>query len=111
MAVNEYGTKTVLSRRTFVGGAMLAGTAIALFGLGGCAPRDTASTGSGASFTPGTYTGEADGKFDTIVVETEFSENAIESVKVVQHRDTTRIAEPAVQMMPERIVARPGSRR
>lgn len=108
MAVNEYGTKTVLSRRTFVGGAMLAGTAIALFGLGGCAPRDTASTGSGASFTPGTYTGEADGKFDTIVVETEFSENAIESVKVVQHRDTTRIAEPAVQMMPERIVAAQG---
>lgn len=108
MAVNEYGTKTVLSRHTFVGGAMLAGTAIALFGLGGCAPRDTASTGSGASFTPGTYTGEADGKFDTIVVETEFSENAIESVKVVQHRDTTRIAEPAVQMMPERIVAAQG---
>lgn len=108
MAVNEYGAKTVLSRRTFVGGAMLAGTAIALFGLGGCAPRGTASTGSAASFTPGTYTGEADGKFDTIVVETEFSENAIESVKVVQHRDTTRIAEPAVQMMPERIVAAQG---
>ena len=41
-------------------------------------------------------------------METEFSENAIESVKVVQHRDTTRIAEPAVQMMPERIVAAQG---
>ena len=56
MAVNEYGAKTVLSRRTFVGGAMLAGTAIALFGLGGCAPRGTASTGSAASFTPGDLT-------------------------------------------------------
>lgn len=52
MAVNEYGAKTVLSRRTFVGGAMLAGTAIALFGLGGCAPEGHGVYGFGRELHP-----------------------------------------------------------
>lgn len=105
---NEIGSKALVSRRCFIGASVFAGASIALFGLGGCAPQPTAATGKAAAFTPGTYTGTADGKFDTITVEADFSEGAIEAVRVVEHRDTARIAAPAVEMMPERIVAAQG---
>lgn len=103
----KYGNGALVSRRSFIGATVYAGCAVALFGLGGCAPKVPAA-GRGATYEPGTYTGEADGKFDTIAVEADFSEHAIEAVRVVSHRDTARIAEPAVQMMPERIVATQG---
>ena len=63
---------------------------------------------AGGAYRPGTYRAAADGKFDSITVETEFSDNAISSVRVIEHRDTARIADAAVQLMPERIVSAQG---
>lgn len=94
-----------ISRRTFLGATALAGVQVAVFGLAGCAPK---APGAERSFRAGTYTGEAEGKFDKIVVEADFSATAIEAVRVVQSADTERIAAPAIERIPERIVAAQG---
>lgn len=96
-----------MSRRTFVGAAAVAGVQLAVFGLAGCAPKADGGK-AGGSYQPGTYTGTADGKFDTLTVEADFTEDAISAVRVVEHRDTARIADAAVERMPERIVAAQG---
>ena len=92
-----------ISRRTFVSAAAIAGVQVALFGLSGCAPKGNAAE-AGAAYKPGTYQGTADGKFDGITVEADFSEDAITAVRVVEHRDTARIADAAVEQIPQRIV-------
>ncbi len=94
--------RVVLSRRTFVGAAFVAGVQVAVFGLSGCAPKRTSE--SSESYKAGTYTGIADGKFDSVSVSVDFSETSIEAVRVNDHRDTPRIAAPAVELMPQRIV-------
>lgn len=96
-----------LTRRAFLGATLVAGASVALFGMGGCAQPKLSGTGTPA-FNSGTYRGTADGKFDTVEVEATFGEAAIEEVRVVSHRDTSRIAQAAVDAMPERIVAAQG---
>lgn len=96
-----------ISRRTFIGAAAVAGVQVAVFGLAGCAPKAGGDAAS-AAFTAGTYTGEAEGKFDKIVVETDFSESAIEAVRVTYSAETERISAPAIEQIPERIVAAQG---
>lgn len=100
-------TPRAMSRRAFLGAATVAGVGVAVFGLTGCAPKGS-DAASGATYRPGTYTGTADGKFDGITVEADFSEDAITAIRVVSHRDTARIAALAVEKMPERIVAAQG---
>lgn len=97
--------RTGISRRTFLGAAAVAGVQVAVFGLAGCAPK---ASGEEASYKAGTYTGEAEGKFDKIVVEADFSEQAIEGVRVVYSAETERISAPALEQMPARIVSAQG---
>lgn len=99
------GTATKgMSRRTFLGATAVAGVQLAVFGLAGCAPSAQGESGKAGGFTPGTYTGEAEGKFDAIVVETDFTEDSIVDVRVVKTGDTARIAQPAIEEVPARIV-------
>lgn len=96
-----------MTRRAFLGAALMAGTSVALFGMSGCGQPKLSTTGS-LAFAPGTYQGAADGKFDTVEVEVVLSDTAIDEVRVTSHRDTSRIAQAAVDAMPERIVAAQG---
>lgn len=98
--------KTAISRRTFIGAAAIAGVQVAVFGLVGCAPKSQAD--ATANFLPGSYSGEADGKFDSIKVEADFSENEITAIRILEHADTERIAEPALQNIPGRIIETQG---
>lgn len=95
-----------MSRRTFMAAAAFAGVQVAVFGLAGCAPKNAAAQAGG--YTPGTYTGSADGKFDRITVETEFSDSAIVDIRIIEQRDTARIADAALDAMPARIIAAQG---
>lgn len=107
-----------MSRRTLIGMGTIAGVSVALLGAksmttsaladeaAGSAPADGATTG--ASYAPGTYTGTGDGKFDAITVEVDFSEDAITEVRVTSCNDTARIAAPALEQIPQRIVETQG---
>lgn len=95
-----------ISRRTFIGAAAVAGIQVAVFGLAGCAPQSAGAQAGG--YKAGTYTGTADGKFDSITVETDFSENSLTGIRVVEHHDTARIADSAIDRMPERILEAQG---
>lgn len=95
-----------MSRRTFMAAAAFAGVQVAVFSLAGCTPKNAAAQAGG--YTPGTYTGSADGKFDRITVETEFSDSAIVDIRIIEQRDTARIADAALDAMPARIIAAQG---
>lgn len=99
---------TGISRRAFIGAATVAGVQFAVFGLAGCAPSAQGESGKAGGFTAGTYTGEAEGKFDAIVVETDFTEDSIAEIRIVKNGDTARIAQPALEKMPERILEAQG---
>lgn len=53
---------------------------------------------------PGTYTASAPGKKGPVTVEVRMSENAIESVEIVEFEDTERISAPARERVPQQIV-------
>lgn len=98
------------SRRQFLQlSAVISAGAVASGSLG-CAPRaesDTLSdTGSGTSTTyaEGTYRATSFGKKSDITVETNFSSDAIESVEIIDHGETERIAQAALGKLPEQIV-------
>lgn len=74
----------------------------------GCRQRPADGATTGASYAPGTYTGTGDGKFDVITVEVDFSEDAITEVRVTSCNDTARIAAPALEQIPQRIVETQG---
>ena len=73
-------------------------TAAALLLLAGC------STGSTAKYTPGTYTGTAEGHNGDVVVEVTVSEDAITAVKVIEHEETDGISDGALDTIPDAIV-------
>ena len=97
-----------ISRRSLVGMGMLAGVSVSLFGSRGMAETALADGDVAPSYEPGTYTGQADGKFDAISVEVDFSESAIVEVRVTGCNDTARIAAPAIEQLPQRIVEAQG---
>lgn len=99
----------MIGRRQFVAAGSVAAASIALFGLSGCSPTSTASTGSNASgaavgYTPGAYEAEAPGKKGPVKVKATFSEDAIESVEVVESLETPRISAVPFERIPEQIV-------
>lgn len=57
------------------------------------------------NYKPGTYIATAKGMKSDIKVEVTFSENKIESIKVLEHDETPRIGEVAVNTLPESITA------
>ena len=58
-----------------------------------------------SSYTPGTYTAQAEGLNGPVTVEVTFSENAIESVVVAAHKETPGISDGAIEKIPAEIVA------
>ncbi len=77
-----------------------------LFGAAGCAPKsgsEMAATG-GSSYEPGVYQAEAEGKGGTLTVQTTFSENAIDSVEVIEHGETRFVSDMALERIPADIV-------
>ncbi len=64
-----------------------------------------ATTAAGGSYTPGKYTGSAEGKNGTVTVEVELTEDSIKSVTVTEHQETEGISDPAIEEIPKAIVA------
>lgn len=89
---------TPMSRRTFMKTATIAGVSIAVFGLSGCAPAATSEQQT--SFTAGTYTASAQGKFAPVTVEMTFESDSIASAKVAKHEETEYISDRAIEEIP-----------
>lgn len=62
-----------------------------------------ASTGE-IHYTPGTYTGTADGRGGLMTVEVTVSDSAIESIKVTDHVETMGISELPMEQIPKDII-------
>ena len=58
-----------------------------------------------ALYTPGTYTATAQGNNGGVTVEVIFDETQIASVRVMEQAETVGICEPAIETIPEVIVA------
>lgn len=56
------------------------------------------------SFKGGTFEGEATGYGGTIKVEVELSEDEIKDIKILEHGETKRVSDPAIEGMPKRIL-------
>lgn len=56
------------------------------------------------SYTPGAYRASAEGKIGPVTVEVVFTEDAIDSVAVVEHTETESIAAGAIERVPKAIV-------
>lgn len=59
---------------------------------------------SAALYKAGTYTGEGTGNNGSIKVEVTFDDNAITSVKVLEHSETAGLSDPAIERIPAKIV-------
>ena len=66
--------------------------------------EDTNDTASALSFTPGTYTGSAQGMHSTITVDVTFSEDAITDITITDQNETRNVSTPALEMIPQRIL-------
>ena len=64
------------------------------------------SCGSSKIFKAGTYTGTSFGRNNNITVETTFSDNEIESIKVVSHHETAGIGTVAIDQMVDSIISK-----
>lgn len=56
------------------------------------------------TYTPGTYTATVPGRNGNMTVEATFSENRIESVKVLEHEETAMFSDAAIERIPEEVV-------
>lgn len=100
----EKDCKYSLSRRQFVGVSAGAATMFAIGGFNS-RPFAYASTETDeASYKAGNYTAKGVGKKSEIVVEVAFSNTAIESIEIVEHGETPRIAQPAFEQLPKTII-------
>ena len=64
-----------------------------------------ASLSLAAGYTAGAYTATVPARNGDLTVEVTFDESAIVSVAVTAHQETAGIADPAISLIPERIVA------
>ena len=96
------------SRRAVCAIACACGLALTLATATSCAPDVVESVSDVAPqeqhYTPGTYTGTGLGNGGDIVVEVTFSENAIESIDVVDQSETAIVASKALETLPETII-------
>lgn len=91
------------TRRNFVKTMTIAGVSAAVFGLTSCAPQQSEGA-SKTPMTPGTYQASGSGKFGPVLVETEVSESAVVSVKVIDSEETEFISDAAIGDIPAAIV-------
>lgn len=69
----------------------------------GCGKTDSTSNGK---YTPGTYTGVADGFGGKLELEVELSEDSIKRVEIKSHSETEGIGTKAIESLPEEIVSK-----
>ena len=101
-----HGKSRAIDRRQFVQASSVAAAALALGATGCASSHPVAETGGTTTqFVAGTYQATALGKKSDITVEVVFSDTAIDSVRVIDHGETERIAAPAFEKIPEIIVA------
>lgn len=93
-----YGEK--LTRRTFMRG-MVAAAAISALGMSGCAPSNNPQQ---VALLNGTYKGSAQGRNGDIEVEMTFVDGVIEAASVVDHSETPRISDAAIETIPQKVV-------
>ena len=75
--------------------------------LAGCSTTQTSSSTTSTistKMTPGTYTAKADGHNGSVTVSVTVSEDKIESVEVGENNETTGLADPAIETVPQQIV-------
>ncbi len=75
--------------------------------LAGCSTTQTSSSTTSTTstkMTPGTYTAKADGHNGSVTVSVTVSEDKIESVEVGENNETTGLADPAIETVPQQIV-------
>jgi len=89
-----------ISRRNLVCGAGIVTGAAAL----GSVVAPASASEEAAGFVPGTYQAVAAGRRGDVVVEVEFSESQIVSVRIVDHEETAPIATSALKHVPAAIV-------
>lgn len=74
----------------------------------GCAPSTqptTIVTEAPGLYTPGTYTGEAQGYGGVLRVEVVLDKESIVSVEVIEHSESAGVSDEAINTIPEEIVA------
>ncbi len=91
-----------LTRRGFVKTMSVAGVSMAIFGLSGCAPKETGKQGT--LFNEGVYRASSVGKFGPIELELTFSKDAITNVEIVKHEESAFISDTALETIPKAIV-------
>ncbi len=75
--------------------------------LAGCSSTQTSSATSSTTstkMTPGTYTAKAEGHNGSVTVSVTVSEDKIEKVEVGENNETSGLADPAIETVPEQIV-------
>ena len=81
-------------------------------GFAGCSnttPTEAANPNDEAAlFKAGTYTAKGQGMGGDVEVEVVVSDNKIESIKVLNHNETSGISDPAIENIPENIVKAQG---
>ena len=60
--------------------------------------------GKDVSYKAGTYKGTAKGNNGDVTLEVTFSKNAIKSIKVISHKETPGLSDPAFAKIPDAIV-------
>lgn len=89
-------------------GFLVAMVFILMMGLIGCSGNNNAApantTGAEGLYTPGTYTGEAQGLHSVIKVEVTVDENTIQSVKVLEQQDTEGVSDAVFATIPDKVV-------
>lgn len=88
-------------------GFLVALVFILMMGLMGCSGNNKEAAPDEAGkglYTPGTYTGEAQGLHSTIKVEVTVDENTIQSVKVLEQQDTEGISDAVFTTIPDKVV-------
>lgn len=97
-----------LSSRYARTGFLVALVFILMMGLMGCSGNNNEAAPDGAAtqglYTPGTYTGEAQGLHSVIKVEVTVDENTIQSVKVLEQKDTEGVSDAVFTTIPEKVV-------
>ncbi len=97
-----------MSKKVLAG--LLACTMMAsLAACGGKTPKPEATPApeDNALYTAGTYTGVSEnGKNGSVTVEVTVTANAIESVAVTEHKETAGLSDPAIERIPQDIVAK-----
>lgn len=83
--------------------ALLLAAAMTL-SLAACGGGSTDPTPAAGKFTPGTYTGEADGFGGTLKVEVVLSADKIDSVTVIEQSETESIGGKILESLPQAIV-------